>query len=115
MISNRYILALKIFIVSFCSYSAFRLFIAPNKNKDLHLAVFLTCGLLAMFFDNGKRKYTLITNILRTIIVMAPLSYLTYRLLFVPNVKNDIISIWIVPYFFAILSPIWARKKQIMC
>jgi len=115
MISNSNILALKILIVSFCSYSAFRLFIAPNENKDLHMAVFLTCGLLAMFFDNGKRKYTGVTNILRAIIIMAPLLYLSYRLLFMPNEKNDIISIWIVPYFFAILSPIWARKKQIIC
>lgn len=47
MISNKYIIVFKIIIVASCSYSMFRLLIAPNENKNLHLAVTLIAGSLA--------------------------------------------------------------------
>lgn len=47
MISNKYIVMFKIIIVASCSYSMFRLFIAPNENKSLHLVVTLIAGSLA--------------------------------------------------------------------
>lgn len=58
MTSNKYFSVLKIIIVASCSYSIFRLFIAPNENKDLHLSVTLITGTLAALltiWENRRR------------------------------------------------------------
>ena len=113
MISNRFLLIFKIIIVVSFSYATFRHYIAPNEYKDLLLAVMLTCGMLAvMYFDSGNRKYTTNTNILKSIILIVPLSYTAYRLLLAPNENSDTFeTIWIVSCILAMFTSIWGRKK----
>lgn len=113
MISNRFLSIFKIIIVVSSSYATFRLYISPNEYKDFHLAVLLTCGMLAvMYFDNGNRKHTINANIFKLIIIIVPLSYTAYRLLFAPNENRDTFeTIWITSCVLAMFSAILGRKK----
>jgi len=57
MLSNRTIWLFKITVVASFTYSAYRLLLAPNQNKRIHLAVWIiSSGIAALFTIFEKRK-----------------------------------------------------------